>query len=105
MQRESDALSKLLERLKLATNPATGFFLVGLFIYGFIGSYFGDVRSKAHPQYAASPDVKNHSLKRAIVFVSTGLDDAPAPLVVRSELRAGRQTPPTGGGESFGRRF
>ena len=101
MQRESNALSKLLERLKLATDPATGFFLVALFIYGFIGSYYGDVRSKAHPQYAASPDVKTHS----IVFVSTGLDHVPTPIVVRSELRVGRQTLPIGGHELLGRGF
>src|SRR5215471_2560375 len=74
MQRESNALSKPLERPKLTTIPATGYFLVAMFIYGFIGSYYGDGRSKAHPQYAASPDVKTHSSKRAIVFVYTGLD-------------------------------
>jgi hypothetical protein len=88
MQRESNALSKLLERLKLATNPATGFFLVALFIYGFIGSYFGDVRSEAHPQYAASPDVKTHSSKRAIVFVYNGLDHVPALSTQRGLLEA-----------------
>jgi hypothetical protein len=45
LQRESNALSKLLERLELTTIPAIRYFLVALFIYGFIGSYYGDVRS------------------------------------------------------------
>ena len=73
MQCGSNALSKLLDRLKLATILATRYFLVALFICAFIGSYFGDVRAKAHPQYGASPDVKTHSSKRPIVFVYTGL--------------------------------
>ena len=88
MQRESNALSKPLERPKLTTIPATGYFLVAMFIYGFIGSYYGDVRSKAHPQYAASPDVKTHSSKRAIVFVYTGLDHVLALSTQRGLLEA-----------------
>jgi hypothetical protein len=74
MQLKSNALSELIGRLKLAINPATRFFLVALFIFGFTGSYFGDLSFKAYPQYAASPDVENHPPNPAIVFVRTGGD-------------------------------
>ena len=57
MQLKSNALPNLIWRLKPAINPATRFFLVTLFIVGFTSSYFGDLRSKTHPQYAASADV------------------------------------------------
>jgi hypothetical protein len=57
MQLKSNALPNLIWRLKPAINPATRFFLVALFIVGFTGSYFGDLHSKTHPQYAANADV------------------------------------------------
>ena len=57
MQLKSNALPNLIWRLKPAINPATRFFLVALFIVGFASSYFGDLRSKTHPQYAANVDV------------------------------------------------
>ena len=72
MQLKSDASPNLIWRLKLAINPATRFFLVALFIVGFTSSYFGDLRSKTDPQYAANADVENHPPKPAIVFVHAG---------------------------------
>ena len=72
MQLKSNALPEQIGRLKLAINPATRFFLVALFIFGFTSSYFGDLRSKTHPQYAANADVENHPPKPAIGFVHAG---------------------------------
>jgi hypothetical protein len=57
MQLKSNALPSLIWRLKPAINPATRFFLIALFIVGFTSSYFGDLPSKTHPQYAANADV------------------------------------------------
>jgi hypothetical protein len=57
MQLKSNALPNLIWRLKPAINPATRFFLVALFIVGFASTYFGDPRSKTHPQYAANAGV------------------------------------------------
>ena len=57
MQLKSNALPDLIWRLKPAIDPETRFFLVALFIVGFTSSYFGDLRSKTHPQYAANADV------------------------------------------------
>jgi hypothetical protein len=74
MQLKSNALAKLVGRLKLAASPASRCFLVALFIYGFANSYFGDLRSKTDPQYAANANVENHPPKSAIVFVHTGWD-------------------------------
>jgi hypothetical protein len=72
MQLKSNALPNLIWRLKPAIDPATRFFLVALFIVGFTSSYFGDLRSKTDPQYAANADVENHPSKPAIVFVHAG---------------------------------
>jgi hypothetical protein len=69
MQLKSSALTNLILRLKLAINPATRLFLVALFVFGLINSYFVDLRFKTHPQYAANPDVEKHQPNPAIVFV------------------------------------
>ena len=69
MQLKSDALSKLGGRLKLATRPASRWFLVALFITGFSSTYFGDRPSRTDPQNSANPDVENHPPKTAIVLV------------------------------------
>jgi len=54
-------LPDLIWRLKPAIDPATRFFLVALFIVGFTSSYFGDLRSKTPPQYAADADVFSYT--------------------------------------------
>ena len=69
MQLKSSTLANLLSRLKLAINPATRLFLVALFVFGLINSYFVDLRFKAHPQHAAKPDVEKYQPNPAIVFV------------------------------------
>ena len=69
MQIKSNALPELIRRLKLATRPASGCFLVAVFIIGFTSNYFGNLPLRTHPQYAANPEVKNHPPKPAIVFV------------------------------------
>jgi hypothetical protein len=61
-------------RLKLAASPASRCFWVALFISGFTNRYFGDLRSKTDPQYAANADVENQPPKSAIVFVHAGWD-------------------------------
>ena len=62
-QLNSNALAELMGRLKLAASPASRCFLVALFISGFTNRYFGDLRSKTDPQYAANADVENHPPK------------------------------------------
>src|SRR6266481_3514359 len=74
MQLNSNALAELMGRLKLAASPASRCFLVALFISGFTNRYFGDLRSKTDPQYAANADVENQPPKSAIVFVHAGWD-------------------------------
>jgi hypothetical protein len=73
MQLKSDALSKLVGRLKLATDPASRCFLVALFISGFSSSYFGEPPSKTRPENSANPDVENHSPKPTFALVRTVL--------------------------------
>jgi hypothetical protein len=75
MQLKSNALPDLIWRLKPAIDPATRFFLVALFIVGFTSSYFGDLRSKTHPQYAANADV--FSRTRAGTMYVRNLGNAP----------------------------
>jgi hypothetical protein len=77
MQLKSSALTNLILRLKLAINPATRLFLVALFVFGLINSYFVDLRFKAHPQYAAKPDVEKYQPNPAIVFVRADGDRVP----------------------------
>ena len=76
MQLKSNALSKLVGRLKLATGPASRCFLVALFISVFTISYFGDPPSKTHPEYSASPGVGNDLPKPAIALAHAALANA-----------------------------
>ena len=72
MQLKSNALPDLIWRLKPAIDPATRFFLVALFIVGFTSSYFGDLRSKTHPQYAANADVFSRTRAGTIYVRNVG---------------------------------
>jgi hypothetical protein len=74
MQLKSDALSKLVGRLKLAAGPASRCFLVALFISGFSSSYFGEQPSKTYPKNSANPDVENHSPKPTVVHAVLPID-------------------------------
>src|SRR5271165_2885749 len=74
MRLKSNALAEQMRRLKLAASPASRCFLVALFLFGFISSYFGDLRSKTDPQHAGNADVEKHPSKSAIVFVHAGRD-------------------------------
>ena len=83
MELKSNALAELMGRLKLAACPASRCFLVALFLWGFSSSYFGDLRSKTYPEYAARADVENHLLKSAIVFAHAGGTKVVAPSTPR----------------------
>ena len=72
MQLKSNALPDLIWRLRPAIDPATRFFLVALFIVGFTSSYFGDLRSKTHPQYAANADVFSRTRAGTIYVRNVG---------------------------------
>ena len=69
-------LTILMGRIKLATSPASRYFLVALFIFGFTSSYVANLPSGPHPQNSATPDVGNHPPKPAFVLERGAFADA-----------------------------